>query len=71
MTNVIEFSRGIHPDDEPARIDAYGQLMLVGIFSDLCRHRDSEAEQSRARELDAIAKRLGKLIERYEPQPGA
>lgn len=56
-----------HPVEGRPHIDVQGQVLMTGIFSDLCRHRDSEAEQSRARELDAIVKRLGKLIERYEP----
>lgn len=48
-------------------IDVQGQVLMIGIFSDLCGYRDSEVEQGRARDLDAIVKRLGKLIERYEP----
>lgn len=70
MNNVVP----IHPDevrtvadDQGAHIDAFGQVMLLGVFSDLCQYRDSETDQKRATELDAIVKRMGKLLERYEP----
>lgn len=68
MTNIVP----INPDvgtvtDQAAQIDAYGQTMLLGVFSDLCRYRDSETDQKRAIELDGIVKRMGKLLERYEP----
>lgn len=57
-----------HPVEGRPHIDVQGQVLMIGIFSDLCGYRNSEVEQGRARELDAIVKRLGKLIERYEPQ---
>ena len=53
--------------DQGARIDAFGQAMLLGIFSDLCQLRDGEMDQNRAIALEGLAKRLGKLLERYEP----
>lgn len=76
-----------HPVEDRPHIDVQGQVLMIGIFSDLCRYRDktcpkgttgstqkaqlaltnSEVERGRARDLDAIVKRLGKLIERYEP----
>ena len=48
-------------------MDAFGQTLLLGVFSDLCQLRDGEMEQNCAIALDGIAKRLGKLLERYEP----
>lgn len=45
-------------------IDVQGQLMLVGIFSDLCKIRDGKQDQE---SVGGIVERLGKLIERYEP----
>ena len=68
MTNIVP----IDPDtgiitDQGARIDEFGQAVLLGIFSDLCQLRGGEMEQSCAIALDGIAKRLGKLLERYEP----
>ncbi len=68
MTNIVP----IDPDtgiiiDQGAHIDAFGQAMLLGIFSDLCQLRGGEMEQNCAIALDGIAKRLGKLLERYEP----
>ncbi|EQM76413.1 hypothetical protein NA644_12395 [Pseudomonas stutzeri] len=58
-------ARGI--TDQGAQIDAYSQVLLLGVFSDLCQYRDSETDQKRATELDGIVKRMGKLLERYEP----
>ncbi|RFF64760.1 hypothetical protein D0A22_02465 [Stutzerimonas stutzeri] len=68
MTNIVP----IDPDtgiitDQGARIDAFGQAILIGVFSDLCQLRDCEMDQNRTIALDGIAKRLGKLLERYEP----
>lgn len=68
MTNIVP----IDPDtgiitDQGAHIDAFGQAMLLGVFSDLCQLRDGEMDQIRTITLDGIAKRLGKLLERYEP----
>lgn len=68
MTNIVP----IDPDtgiitDQGAHIDAFGQAMLLGIFSDLYQLRDGEMDQNRTISLDGIAKRLGKLLERYEP----
>ncbi|MBH3353603.1 hypothetical protein [Stutzerimonas stutzeri] len=68
MTNIVP----IDPDtgiiaNQSAHIDAFGQAMLLGIFSDLCQLRDGEMDQNRTISLDGIAKRLGKLLERYEP----
>lgn len=68
MTNIVP----IDPDtgiiiDQGAHIDAFGQVMLVGIFSDLCQLRDGEMRPDLAVSLDGIVKRLGKLLERYEP----
>lgn len=68
MTNIVP----INPDagtiiDHGAHIDSFGQAMLLGIFSDLCQLRGGETDQSRTIALDGIAKRLGKLLERYEP----
>lgn len=53
--------------DQGAHIDAFGQAVLLGIFSDLCQLRDGEMVQNRTIALDGIVKRLGKLLERYEP----
>lgn len=68
MTNIvpIDTDAGIIID-QGAHIDAFGQAMLLGIFSDLCQLRDGEMDQNRTISLDGIAKRLGKLLERYEP----
>jgi len=68
MTNIapINTDSGIIID-QGAHIDAFGQAMLLGIFSDLCQLRDGEMEQNCAIAMDGIAKRLGKLLERYEP----
>lgn len=68
MTNIVH----IDPEtgiitDQGAQIDAFGQAVLIGIFSDLCQLRGGEMDQNRAIALDGIAKRLGKLLERYEP----
>lgn len=68
MTNIVP----IDPDtgiiaNQSAHIDAFGQAMLLGIFSDLCQLRDGKMDQIRTITLDGIAKRLGKLLERYEP----
>lgn len=62
----IDQDAGVIPD-QGAHIDAFGQAMLLGIFSDLCQLRDGVMEQNCAIVLDGIAKRLGKLLERYEP----
>ncbi|WP_313281654.1 hypothetical protein [Stutzerimonas balearica] len=69
MTNIVPINPdcGIVADDQGAHIDAFGQALLVGIFSDLCQLRGGEMEQNSAINLDGIAKRLGKLLERYEP----
>ncbi len=69
MTNIVHIDpdSGIVIDDQGAHIDAFGQAMLLGIFSDLCQLRDGEMDQIRTISLDGIAKRLGKLLERYEP----
>lgn len=68
MTNIVPIhaDTGII-DDQGAHIDAVGQAMLLGIFSDLCQLRDGEMRPDLAVSLDGIAKRLGKLLERYEP----
>lgn len=63
----IDPASGIVHDDQGAQLDAYGQAMLLGIFSDLCQLRDGEIAPNGAIALDGIAKRLGKLLERYEP----
>ncbi len=68
MTNIVP----IDPDtgiitDQGAHIDAFGQAMLLGIFSDLCQLRGGEMRPDLAVSLDGIAERLGKLLERYEP----
>ena len=63
----IDPASGIVHDDQGAQLDAYGQALLIGVFSDLCQYRDSEQDQIRAKVLDGIVKRLGKLLERYEP----
>ncbi|UIP34344.1 hypothetical protein [Stutzerimonas kunmingensis] len=69
MTNIVHIDPdcGIVVDDQGAQIDAFGQAMLLGIFSDLCQLRDGEIAPNGAIALDGIAKRLGKLLERYEP----
>ena len=69
MTKIIHIDPdcGIVTDDQVAHIDAFGQAMLLGIFSDLCQLRDGEMRPDLAVSLDGIAKRLGKLLERYEP----
>lgn len=33
MGNVVSFTKGVHPDDEPPRIDVYGQVVMIGVFS--------------------------------------
>lgn len=68
MTNIvpIDTDTGIITD-QGAQIDALGQAMLIGVFSDLCRLRDGEMAPNEAIALDGITKRLGKLLERYEP----
>lgn len=68
MTNIvpIDIDAGIIID-QSAHIDAFGQAMLLGIFSDLCQLRDGEMRPDLAVSLDGIVKRLGKLLERYEP----
>ena len=68
MTNTVHIDPdcGIVIDDQDAHIDVFGQVMLVGIFSDLCQLRDGEIAPNGAIALDRIAKRLGKLLERYE-----
>lgn len=68
MTTIVH----IDPDtgiitDQGAQIDAFGQAMLIGVFSDLCRLRDGEMAPNEAIALDGIIQRLGKLLERYEP----
>jgi len=70
MSNVVTLTPtdcNIIQDDQGAHIDGFGQAMLLGIFSDLCQLRDGEMDQNRAIALDGITKRLGKLLERYEP----
>lgn len=69
MTNIVPINRdcGIVIDDQGAHIDVFGQVMLVGIFSDLCQLRDGQMRPDLAVSLDGIVKRLGKLLERYEP----
>jgi len=69
MTNIVHIDPdcGIVTDDQGKHIDAFGQVMLVGIFSDLCRLRDGETHPILAASLNGITKRLGKLLERYEP----
>jgi hypothetical protein len=69
MTNIVHIDPdcGIVVDDQGAHIDVFGQVMLVGIFSDLCQLRDGEMRPDLAVSLDGIVKRLGKLLERYEP----
>lgn len=70
MTNIVEFIPGdtsICRDNEGKHMDTFGQVLLTGIFSDLCCHRDRDPNQGQAAELDAIIKRLGKVIARYEP----
>ncbi|MGK9047854.1 hypothetical protein KXR63_10845 [Stutzerimonas chloritidismutans] len=70
MSNVVTLTPtdcNIIQDDQGAHIDAFGQAMLLGIFSDLCQLRDGEMDQIRTITLDGIAKRLGKVLERYEP----
>jgi len=70
MGEVIDINTsdtGTHRDDQGRHLDAYGQTLLLGIFSDLCRQRDQEADPQRASTLDSITKRLGKVLERYEP----
>tara|TARA_R110000850_G_scaffold152858_1_gene276167 strand:- start:1109 stop:1327 length:219 start_codon:yes stop_codon:yes gene_type:complete len=70
MAEVIDINTsdtGTHRDDQGQHLDAYGQTLLLGIFSDLCHQRDQEADPQRAGALDSITKRLGKVLERYEP----
>ncbi|WP_374289571.1 hypothetical protein [Pseudomonas fluvialis] len=64
MTTIVH----IDPDtgiitDQGAHIDQFGQVLLIGIFSDLCQFRDDQNQDT----LDGIAKRLGAVLERYEP----
>lgn len=49
MTNIVHIDPdcGIVIDDQGAHIDAFGQAMLLGIFSDLCQLRDGEMDQNR------------------------
>ncbi|WP_312256471.1 hypothetical protein [Stutzerimonas nitrititolerans] len=69
MTNIVHIDPdcGIVVDDQGAHIDAFGQVMLLGIFSDLCQLRGGEMRPDLAVSLNGIASRLGKLLERYEP----
>ncbi len=70
MGKVIDMSpseSSIYRDDQGKHMDVYGQMLLVGIFSDLCHQRDQEADPQRACKLDRAIKRLGKVLERYEP----
>lgn len=57
-----------HPVEGRPHIDVQGQVMLIGIFSDLCKIRDGKQDQE---SVGGIVERLGDLVERYEPQPGA
>jgi hypothetical protein len=50
MTNVVP----INVDtaiitDQGARIDTYGQALLLGVFSDLCQYRAAKRNGSEAR----------------------
>ena len=70
MGEVIDINpsdASICRDDQGKHLDAYGQILLVGIFSDLCHQRDHEPDPQRAIALDSITRRLGKVLERYEP----
>ncbi len=69
MTNIIDFpgDATIYRDNEGRYMDTFGQILMLGVFSDLCRYRDSELDPGRAKEVEAIVKKLGKVIERYEP----
>lgn len=70
MSNVVTLTPtdcNIIQDDQGAHIDGFGQAILLGIFSDLCQLRDGEMRPDLAVSLDGIAKRLGELLERYEP----
>jgi hypothetical protein len=58
-------------DDQGRHMDIYGRMLLVGIFSDLCRERDQESDQYRISELASIAERRGKVLERYDPAPNS
>ena len=53
--------------DHGAQIDPFGHTLLLGAFSDLCQLRDGETAQNRAIALDGLVKRLGSVLERYEP----
>lgn len=71
MSNVTPMNPdGPHviKDDQGRHIDAFGQMLLVGIFSDLCQLRDREHQ---TREVGAIIKRLESVIARYEPDGAA
>jgi hypothetical protein len=73
MGKVIDFdiAAGITRDDKPAHIDEYGQMMLIGAFSDLVRLRDSASNEHSRKQVDAIVKQLGTLLSRYEPDGAA
>ena len=62
----IDQDAGVIPD-QGAHIDAFGQALLLGIFSDLCQLSDGETHPVLDASLNGITKRLGKLLERYEP----
>lgn len=62
LRELVEIER--RPVEGCPRIDEQGQLMLIGIFSDLRKIRDGEQDQEA---VGGIVERLGKLIERYEP----
>lgn len=73
MGKVIDFdtAAGIIRDDKPAHIDEYGQVMLIGAFSDLVKLRDNAASEQSRKQVDAIVKQLGALLSRYEPDGAA
>lgn len=69
MSNITEFNgeASILRDNEGQHMDAFGHAMLLGAFSDLCRHRDNESDPKRAMQLGTIIKQMGRVLARYEP----
>lgn len=57
--------------DEPAHMDDYGRVLLIGAFGDLVKLRDSAADTHSRKQTDAIVKQIGIVLARYEPEGAA
>ena len=73
MGDVIQFDpfTSIVRDDVPPHMDDFGRLLLIAAFSDLVKLRDSAANERSRKEADAIVKRIGSVLARYEPEGAA